>query len=185
MRLVARLLGRETKNDDERGISQLQATTRERTRRELISMAVRDTLKKHGLAAGCVTADALPSFTSAKHRGMHIQLVFRDWHPTLLSYVVALEAAVKERLHRLDPLSPAWITGLSWRFEPQDRSRWPQLPKLTPASASSASARGAPPVPGTAVMQELLQSGDEAFRRAGRQLDAASPEFSPTLPMPR
>jgi hypothetical protein len=73
-------------DDGDRGTSRLQATTRERTRRELISMAVRDTLKKHELAAGCITVDALPGFTATKHRGMHIQLVFREWQPNLLPW---------------------------------------------------------------------------------------------------
>jgi hypothetical protein len=184
MGLVARLLGRQRKNDvdDVRGVSRLQAVTRERTRRELISMAVRDTLKKHGLADGTVTADALPSVTAAKHRCMHIQLVFRDWQPSLLAYVVALESAVKERLHRLDPLSPSWITGVSWRFEPQDRTVWPKLPTLSPVSVPAAPARHTDPGRSQSL-EKLLRSGDAAFMTTVHGQLAASADFSPTLPM--
>jgi hypothetical protein len=39
-------------------------------RRELISTAVWDTIRKHGLPVGCITADALPSYTSTRHRGI-------------------------------------------------------------------------------------------------------------------
>jgi hypothetical protein len=184
MGLVERLLGRQGKNDadDERGISRLQAVTRERTRRELISMAVRDTLKKHGLAGGSITAEALPSVTATKHRCMHIQLVFRDWQPSLLAYVVALEAAVKERLHRLDPLSPSWITGVSWRFEPHDRTVWPQLPTLAPAGARVAPARHAD-AGRPQSLEGLLRTGDEAFMATAHGQLAAPADFSPTLPM--
>jgi hypothetical protein len=184
MGLVERLLGRPGKNDavDERGVSRLQSVTRERTRRELISMAVRDTLKKHGLADSAITAEALPSVTATKHRCMHIQLVFRDWQPSLLAYVVALESAVKERLHRLDPLSPSWITGMSWRFEPHDRKVWPQLPTPAPASTRVAPARPAD-AGRPQSLEKLLRSGDEVFMGTVHAQLAAPADFSPTLPM--
>jgi hypothetical protein len=184
MGLVARLLGREMKIDDgDRGTSRLQATTRERTRRELISMAVRDTLKKHELAAGCITVDALPGFTATKHRGMHIQLVFREWQPNLLSYVVALESAVKGRLQRLDPLSPSWITGVSWRFDPEDRAVWPKLPTPGQSVASLGAARSVDRLRSAMDRDKLLQSGSEVFLPAARAQPAAASDFSPTLPM--
>ena len=183
MGLVARLLGRDTKAEQaDRRMSQLQAATRERTRRELISMAVRDTLKKHGLPAGCITADALTSATSTRQRGMHIQFVFRDWQPSLLSYVVALELAVRERLQRLDPLSGAWITGASWRFDPHDRKAWPQLPNPGPSGVAPAPRRANDPARSAGALDKLLQAGDEAFLGA-RARQAVGADFSPTLPM--
>jgi hypothetical protein len=175
MGLVARLLGQEPWDDhEEQRISRLQATTREQTRRELVSMAVRDTLKKHGLPPGCITADALPGVTPTRHRGVHIQLVFRDRQASLLAYVVALESAVKSRLQRLDPLAPAWVTGISWRFEPADRTVWPKLP--APAKPED---RAQPAV----ALEALLEAGDEAFIPTHGGDAAAATAFSPTLPM--
>ena len=186
MGIFARLLGGDTKVEKEiRTGSRLQEATRERTRCELISMAVRDTLKRHGLAAGCITADALPSTTSGKHRGMHIQMIFRDWQPNLLAYVVALESAVRSRLERLDPLSPAWITGVSWRFEPKDRTVCPQLPAAAGSLATAGAANSVRVRPAAhqsiAALEKLLQSGDRQFSAAGR----TQADFSPTLPMAR
>ncbi|MBK6006610.1 hypothetical protein JJB11_10945 [Ramlibacter ginsenosidimutans] len=187
MGLIARLLGRKEKDDDrddaERGVSSLQAATRDRTRRELIAMALRDTLKKHGLVDGCITLDALPGFTSTRHRGMHIQLVFRDWQPSLLAYVVALESAVKGRLNRLDPLSPSWITGVSWRFEPRDRTVWPRLPVPGETSVSITAARHAGSLQSADTQKKLLKSGDDAFMPTAHGQLVAAPDFSPTLPM--
>jgi hypothetical protein len=185
MGLFARLLGRQPKKvDRDPGVSRLQEMSRERTRRELISMAVRDTLKRHRFADGCITSEALPGFTSAKHRGMHVQLVFRDGQPNMLGYVVALETAMRARLARLDPLSPSWIAGFSWRFEPADRTGWPQLPVPGRADAGAVrSGRAERPAPANAL-QELLRSGDEAFLPAGRAQRRRATDFSPTLPMP-
>lgn len=176
MRFVARLLGKKQEETREPTMSRLQVTTREQTRRELISMALRDTLRKHRLAAGCITAEGVPSHTRSRERGMHIQLVFREWQPSVLSYVVALEAAMKGRLARLDPISPGWVTGLSWRFEPRDPSLWPQLlPTRELADSSQA--------PGSASdgLLKLLEKGDGAFQGGL----GATADFSPTLPMAR
>lgn len=182
MGLVARLFGKTARNHPvEISVSRLAASTREQTRRELVTMAVRDTLKKHGLAPGCITAEGVPGITPNRQRGMQIQLVFRDWQPSLLSYVVALEKSVRSRLQRLDPLSSSWITGVCWRFEPSDPTRWPQLP-TTPQGNSvtvAAAARTVRNGSATAALEKLLQSGDAAFGGgAGRNAD-----FSPTLPM--
>lgn len=183
MNIFAHMLrpGRQGDHLDPDGLSRLQAATRERTRRELVTMAVRDTLKKHGLGATCLAADALPSTTASKQRGLHVQLVIRDWQPSLLSYVVAIEAAVKSRLERLDPLSATWVTGVSWRFEPQVRSEWPSLPvpgdpvaALQPPSVDRARPAAAPPV---------LHGLDDAPTPARRARHAPANAFSPTLPM--
>jgi hypothetical protein len=185
MGLLARLLGKGTKDDRVRGITRLQAGTREQTRRELISMAVRDILKKHGLPKGSITADALPGFTPSAQRGIHVQLVFRDSRPNLLSYVVAMESAVRRRLQSLDPLSPSWISGVSWRVEPTDPALWPQLPMPGQSGAPRHPARTADRTRPAAVVQQLLQSRHAAFKAAARVPGGAAPEFSPTLPMRR
>lgn len=151
---------------------------RDQTRRELVSMALRDTLKKYGIAAGCITAEALPSVSAARQRGLHLQLVFREWNPHLLGYVVALEAMVRSRLLRLDPLSAGWVVGMSWKFAPLDASKWPQLPALGPLYRHEP-ASGPAPDTAAGMLRQLLGPGDASHaRRAAR-----SGDFSPTLPM--
>lgn len=182
MGLVARLLrkGRGSEGKEPR-ISRLQAITRERTRREVIAMALRDTLKGHGLPAGCIGADVLPGFASSGCSGMHIQLVYRAREPGLLAYAVFLEQAVQARLERLDPSSPGWIAGLSWRFEPEDRSAWPKPPTAARGGADVAPsrARAQPAV----ALEEVLHVRDGAFARSGRGDMVPATAFSPTLPM--
>lgn len=181
MGLVALLFGKPARDPVDNGSSRLAASTREQTRRELITMAVRDTLKRHGLTPGCITAEGVPGLTAGRERGMQIQLVFRDGQPGLLSYALALEAAVRTRLLRLDPLSSSWITGVSWRFEPSDPARWPQLPGAVQGNSVTVSPARTVRNTSTAALEKLLQSGDAAFGgNAARNAD-----FSPTLPMQR
>lgn len=78
MGLIERLFGKGLKASPDQGLSRLQAISREQTRRELMAMALRDTLKKHGLAAGSITPDALSGIVGGRQRGMHVQLVFKE-----------------------------------------------------------------------------------------------------------
>ncbi len=142
-------------------------------------MALRDTLKRYGLPAGSITVETLPGSTAGREGTIHVQLVFRHGQPKLLSYAISLEVALRSRLARLDPLSPAWITGLSWRFEPEDCALWPHLPANGPLNSVSTLGRLTPKSPKVSL-DGLLSSGDPAFRDPGQ----GHLEFSPTLPMP-
>lgn len=179
MGLLASLFGKKQKEPaEDRGMTRLQIATREQTRRELITMALRDALKRHGLAHDCVAARGLTATTADGQRGMHIQLVWKEGQPALAAYVVAIELAVKAGLRRLDPLSSSWLSGFSWRFEPSDRTKWPQFPQPRPrtaaALASSVTVRKS-----TDGLEKLLPAGDDAHRHK----QATQGEFSPTLPM--
>jgi hypothetical protein len=142
-------------------------------------MALRDTLRKHDLPAGSITVETLPGVAAGRDGAMHVQLVFRHAQPKLLSYAIALEVAVRGRLARLDPLSPSWISGLSWRIDPDDRAQWPHLPVGGPVRGSAPRVPAAARKPKASV-EELLSPGDAAFRARGE----GHLEFSPTLPMP-
>lgn len=78
MGFLARFFGPAPKTSQENKMSQLQASTREQTRRQLLTMALRDTLKRNGLTADCLTAEAVAGAVPGRGRGMHVQLVFRD-----------------------------------------------------------------------------------------------------------
>ena len=149
-------------------------------------MALRDTLKKYDLPAGSITVETLPDIAAGHDGAVHVQLVFRHAQPRLLSYAIALEVAVRGRLARLDPLSPSWISGLSWRFDPVDRAQWSHLPAGGPLNLVSAPRTPAaiPRKPAArspkASLEGLLSSGDAAFQGRGD----GHLEFSPTLPMP-
>jgi hypothetical protein len=160
-------------------MSQLQASTREQTQRQVLTMALRDTLKRNGMLVDGLTAEAVPGASGGRGRGMHVQLVFREWAPELLPYVVALEQAFRTTLRRMDPLSPGWVLGITWRFEPKNPLACPQLPALRNGKPEQAAqAAGATTVSRTAFVDTLLQAGEAAFPHR------ASADFSPTQPMP-
>lgn len=101
---------------------------RDETRRELTSLAVRDTLRKHGIPAHWINAETHSTLGASRVRGIHLRLVVREWEPRLLAYTIALQRAIQARLIRLDPLSTAWMTGISWKFDVVDDGTCPALP---------------------------------------------------------
>ena len=105
---------------------------RDETRRELLTMAVRETLRKNGIPAHWFATEAVSTLTPGRQRGMQLRLVFREWQPQMLAYTVALQRAIEGRLLRMDPLSPGWLAGITWKFEPSDDRQCPDLPDFLP-----------------------------------------------------
>lgn len=183
MHFIDRLLGRGGRSHPA-GAAVPAPTGRDATRRELISMAVRDTLRKNGIPHEWVGVETGPAATARKERGMHLRLVVRHWHAALPGCVVALQRSVSARVARLDPLSCEWLVGISWKFEPADDSHCPALPepqywRAERPQRGEAAGRQRAAADARERLKRLLASRDEAFpARAGTAAD-----FSPTQPM--
>lgn len=97
-------------------------------RREVVAIALRETLRKHGIPATWITAETAPASTARRERGAHVRLAMREWRPELLPFTVALQKTVRARIARLDPAAADWLTGITWKFEPYDETRCPAMP---------------------------------------------------------
>lgn len=178
MEFIAKFFKKPSPAIADKRASRLDLMTRDQTRREILAMAVRDTLKKHGIPAKTVTSDALASNAGGRADGVHLLLVFREWNPALLPYLVSLEHTVLARLSRLDPLSRTWLAGVSWRFEPEQPLQWPKLPGVGQWTAPRSDSLH-PQQDSRKDVEALLGRGDVAFSRRS----SAREDFSPTLPM--
>ncbi|MBK6006589.1 hypothetical protein JJB11_10840 [Ramlibacter ginsenosidimutans] len=85
-------------------------------RRQVLSTAVADTLKSHGIPEYWIGAETLPS-QGMEGRGLHLRLIVRNTSPKLLANLFALQRAIQHRLSQVDALSAAWLAGTSWRIE--------------------------------------------------------------------
>lgn len=169
-----------------------QPASRNATRRELVRVALRDTLTRAGIPGEWIGVEALSAVTRGREPGLHLRLVLRHWEPDLLACAVALQKSMTQRVLLLDPLAPNWMTGISWQFAPSDESACPPLPAPTHwkalqeqairASLAARASGAALPEPETAAerkaaLDRMLGSGPGG-REAG-----AHPEFSDTRPM--
>lgn len=183
MNLIQRMLGRRAPSPAPASLPPLGHSPRDATRHELLAMAVRDTLRRHGIPQTWIAAQVTPALTSRKERGVHLRLVARHWHPALASCVVALQKSVVARLHRLDPLASDWLVGVTWKFDPADDSLCPALPAPEYWQEWQDTQRAASTkVPQRAsvarqALQRLMAESDDAFTARGGD------GFSPTQPM--
>lgn len=128
MRLIDRLFGRKPARPPASRPARRTQPPREDRRHQLLAMAVRDTLLKHGIPFHWISPETVPALTASRVPGMHLRLVVREWRPELLMYTVALQRAIQVRLIRLDALSTSWLAGVSWRYDVVDDSTCPPLP---------------------------------------------------------
>lgn len=123
-------------------------------RRDLLRVALRDTLNRHGIPAGWIGAETL--VTTARgvtQKGIHWRLLIKHWHPELLSYAVPFQQSLISRLATLDATAPTWLMGISWQFALPDESVCPAMPQRAwAAEAKTAPAEtGVPASPAAAI----------------------------------
>lgn len=176
------------------------STSQSTVRKDLLRVALRETLARNGIPAGWVSAEMLRTNSTRREPGMHVRLQLRHWDPRLMLHGVGLEQDFMNRLLALDPQAQAWMTGFSWQFALEDASACPALPHpgswtqppAAPASEPApvaATTRPAGIIEGPALMpkpmeevradlERLLAVRDQDLKRNGDGGD----HFAPTRP---
>jgi hypothetical protein len=120
-------------------------------RKDLLRMALRDTLTRNGIPPTWLSADLLRTSSARKEAGLHVRFLVRHWEPRLLTHGLALEQDFAHRLQLLDPAARTWVTGFSWQFALEDASLCPPLPHpntwTAPAPPSQPAALATEPAP--------------------------------------
>lgn len=163
-------------------------------RRELLRVALRDTLNKHGIPLAWVGAETLMTASRDAHRGIHWRLLVKHWEPELLLHGVAFQQALVKRLTALDPKAESWLMGISWQFALPDESVCPPMPQRLGAASTPPAAAAVPARPVVAAqaavpasnakadLEQMLAARDQQFRREADE--DPSPGFQRTEPAP-
>lgn len=159
------------------------ASARSASRREVVHLVLRETMRQHGIPSDWIEGRTLSIIRSDRTTGTYVTLIVRGGQDRLLAYVPAFQTSLRQNLERFDPRVGDWLRGLAWQFEggPESAAAMPD-----PASWSRA-------LPGVEV-RESDGSGDEALQEDLRALfairDAAisrrqdGHDFPPTRPGP-
>lgn len=146
------------------------------TRKEVVLMALRDTLRRHSIPQDLVGVELFPGSTISNRRGLHLRFVLRDQHAKVLPHAVAFQGAVQARIRRLDPLAVEWLSGISWKLDAGEGA----CPGLPPASYWDAPPASAASCGGDTARDRLSRMFDAADAKERR---AAPGDFHPTLPI--
>jgi hypothetical protein len=159
-------------------------------RRELVQVVLRDTMRQHGIPSDWIDCRILSVATRRKVSGMHVQLVVRQGHDQLLTYVYPFQENFFREIEKFDPRAREWILSIAWQFEGTGTLASAMPDPSTWAAAGGAAAGAAPVAPVAPVAPE---PEDElaadlkalfAIRDAAFQDDASQdpPDFQPTQP---
>ena len=109
-------------------------------RRELLRVALRDTLVRHGIPAPWITAEAVPEPGPGPEQRIHLRLQIRHYDPNLLAHGMALQSSFYKRVELFDPQAAQWLHGISWQFavaDPPSGIEMPDPAQWAPAKSKS------------------------------------------------
>ena len=86
------------------------------TRRELVQVVLRDTMRKHGVPSDWVDCRILSVMTRERKAGMHVQFLVRQGDEQLLNYVHAFQDAFWEEILKFEPHARDWLFSVAWQF---------------------------------------------------------------------
>ena len=98
------------------------------TRRELLRIRTRNTLRVSGVPESWIEAQVLLEPAGGR-TFMHLRLAVRHWDPRLLQYAVALQRKLMEEIERIDPQAAQWLLSIVWAFPPELACPFPDLPQ--------------------------------------------------------
>lgn len=84
--------------------------------RELAKVALRETLRAHGIPVDWVGCELIPRSLPGQPPAYQIQLIIRHWHEGLLRYAPLLQDLVLQGLQRFDPVTDHGVHSVVWRF---------------------------------------------------------------------
>jgi hypothetical protein len=105
---------------------QLSATNT--LRRELVNVALRSTLLKHGIPMSWIAIEIQSGTSSKGEMHSYVRLLVKHWEPDLLPYMVALQNSLLKRIFLLDTTAHSWLRSLGWQFSLPDESACPDMP---------------------------------------------------------
>jgi len=122
------------------------ATSAHAIRKDVLKLALRETLLRNGIPGAWLTADVLRTPTLRKEPGLHVRFQVRHWDERLPQFGPALQQEFTQRLLMLDPRASDWLMGFSWQFALPEATACPPLPPAGSWTAPPSPARGeAPP----------------------------------------
>jgi hypothetical protein len=191
MEIIKRLFGSTARHEAERP-SQTDAAPVSRpmeidpqasTRRELVRVVTRDTLRDTGIPEEWIETQILLELVRDGHSCIHLRLVVRHWDPRLLKYAVAFQRRLLAEMESFDPQTREWLLSIAWQFPSDEQCPFLEMPDpatwTEPVVQAPAKVQ---PKPRDELQEDLAQL--YAVRDADLAQQSAGPDASAGKPPP-
>lgn len=106
------------------------------TRRELLRMLLRDSLRFSGVPESWIEPQYLLEPGRNGQTNLHLRLVVRHWDERLLQYAVAFQRRLRAEVQRFEPGAKEWLLTISWQYEVDDQCPYQLMPEPSTWTAS-------------------------------------------------
>lgn len=125
------------------------------TRRELVRVMTRDTLRAAGIPEGWIESQVLLELAREAQTFVHLRLVVKQWDARLLKYTIAFQNRLMREIELFDPTAHDWLLSISWQFQVGDSCPFPDLPEPAEWRAPPVAAAPVPAVPSVDLPLEV------------------------------
>ena len=87
------------------------------TRRELVRVVTRDTLRAAGIPEGWIESQVLLELGRGDQTFVHLRLVVKQWDVRLLKFAVAFQNRLMAEIELIDPTAQQWLLSISWQYQ--------------------------------------------------------------------
>ena len=156
-------------------------------RREMVNMALRDTVHRHGIPNDWLSTDTLMVRGARGDYQCYVRILVKHWEPRLITHASAFEASLVRRLTLLDGTSRSWLRDISWQLGGGVR---PGFPTTMPPASTWQPAQDNEKQPSQATVAEEKPSRRQALSslfssrdgKFARPADGGEGDFQPTQP---
>jgi hypothetical protein len=111
-----------------KGVGQGDFEAQVDTRRELLRVRTRNTLRLSGIPESWIEAQVLLEPVGGR-TFMHLRLAVRHWDARLMQFAVAFQRKLMEEIERIDPQAKQWLLSIVWAFPSDLACPYPDLPQ--------------------------------------------------------
>ena len=100
------------------------------TRKDLVKVVLRDTMRKHGVPSDWIECRILSATTRQRKSGLHVQFIMLKGEEQLLTYVHAFQDSYWRELERYDGKCRDWLFSIGWQFVGKSKTDVLTMPKF-------------------------------------------------------
>jgi hypothetical protein len=155
--------------------------SRNDTRRELIRVVLRDTLRRHGIPADWLRGEMLTVASRERQTVMHLRLVMLHWDDRLLNFSHAFELSFMKELSQFESDASDWLHSISWQIGADSGCPHVEMPQ--PQSWTQEAQKEDPDADLREDLEKLFAIRDlERARHLANRAGDAGDDFAQTQP---